>query len=230
MDKWPEKLVIVRHAQSEVNIARERLEQFHSDALEVKIKKEIRDADIKLTPLGEEQACKTGAGLKKEFGSFDIAFVSPYARTQQTAEYILRGMDCKPDYRLEERLREKEFGSVSHLTKKGIAKYFPHEYARLQLEGKYYFRPPGGESYPDVNLRVYSALNSILRSAVGKSALVVTHSVVVKSFRKTIEHQTEQEVLMIDKVDDVKNCGVTTYSFDKKTGKMKLDYYNKTFY
>ncbi|MFH0986593.1 MAG: histidine phosphatase family protein, partial [Candidatus Micrarchaeota archaeon] len=175
----------MRHAESERNLERERIEKENSNELTLSIKK--RDPDIELTSKGIEQAAATGKALKEKFGSFDIAFVSPFKRTRQTAEIILDNMKCNCDYRIEERLREKEMGILDMYTKKGIKEKFPDEYERKQREGKYYYRPPGGESYADVGLRLYSFIGSMMRSGSGKNCLVVAHSVVVKMFRKNIE-------------------------------------------
>lgn len=227
---FPKRLVIVRHAESERNLERERIEKYDSNELMLPILK--RDPDVRLTPKGKLQAEITGKALKQEFGNFDIAFASPYVRTQQTAEIILNIMGRRKqcDYRLEERLREKDWGILDLLTKKGIQQRYPEEYARKEREGKYYYRPPGGESYPDVGLRLYSFLGSMMRSGGNKNVLVVTHSVVVKMFRKNLEKLTEQYVLKIDAEDETKNCGVTFYLQDPKTNKLKLQYYNQVFY
>ena len=197
---FPSKLVIVRHAESERNLERDRIEQYNSNQLMLSTPK--RDPDVRLTRRGISQAEITGKALGEEFGSFDIAFVSPYIRTQQTAKIILEGIQQK----------------------------YPEEYERKEREGKYYYRSPGGESYPDVGLRLYNFLSSMIRSASNKNALVVTHSVVVKMFRKTLEKLTEQYVLKIDAENEPKNCGVTCYLLNPDTGKLKLKYYNKVFY
>jgi len=102
--RWPVRLVIVRHGQSEQNAALDLLQasslphllplHFFSEKLadqrllpakQPDIDKliTIRDADIKLTPLGVRQASETGkylAGTKP----FDVCFCSPYWRTQET--------------------------------------------------------------------------------------------------------------------------------------------------
>ena len=86
--------------------------------------------------------------------------------------------------------------------------------------------------YPDVNLRVYNFLTSMMRSGDKKNALVVTHGGTIKSLRKTIEKLTEEDFFRIEEEDYPKNCCVTYYSFDhaKEDAKPKLEYYNKVFY
>ena len=69
----------------------------------------------------------------------------------------------------------------------------------------------GGESYPDVNLRVHSFLGTLVREHAGGRVLVVTHSVVVLCFRRLLERMEEHEVLDLDRRDEVKNASLLVY-------------------
>ena len=90
---------------------------------------------------------------------------------------------------------------------------------RTQL-GKFYHRPPGGESWCDVILRLRSVLDTISlhHSGPGKRVLIVAHQVIVLCFRYLIEGLDEAQILAIDRHGDVANCGVTSYSFSPATG------------
>jgi probable phosphoglycerate mutase len=48
---------------------------------------------------------------------------------------------------IDERLREKEFGILDRLTRAGIEEQFPDQAEFRRLLGKFYHRPPGGESW-----------------------------------------------------------------------------------
>ena len=95
----------------------------------------------------------------------------------------------------------------------------PEEWARRAKIGKYYYRPPGGESFPDVNLRVHSFLGTLIREHAGQRVLVVTHSVVVLCFRRLLERLDEQNILTLDKTDDVKNAALLTYEIGTRDGR-----------
>lgn len=224
--KWPNGIVIVRHGESLKNVERARVEQFDSNKLKLDITD--RDMDIPLSERGEWQAIATGKALKWR-PKFDVIFVSPYVRCRQTADLIIEQLGYKPKVVVEERLREKEFGVINNLTKKGIEKFYPDEWERRQRDGKYYYRPAGGESYPDVGMRVHSFLSTLARDYRKKNVLIVCHSVVVKVFRKLLERLEEKDVLEIDRAEDVANASVTTYSYDKREEKLKLKEYNKIF-
>jgi broad specificity phosphatase PhoE len=131
---------------------------------------------------------------------------SPYVRALRTAE-IAFDMEVIRD----ERLREREFGVVDRLTRAGIEQKFPEVAEARKRLGKFYHRPPSGESWCDVALRVRSVLDSIGREFPDESVVVVSHQVVILLFRYVIERLTEQELLDIDHAQDLANCGLTQY-------------------
>jgi len=130
---------------------------------------------------------------------------------------------------MEERIREIEFGILDGLTGEGIQEEFPQEAERRKREGKYWYRPAGGESRPDVALRVQSFLGTLTRDYRKKSVLVVCHSVVVLIFRRLLERWNEDEYLKIDREQDVLNCSMTAYRYDAKMGKLMLDLLQQGF-
>ena len=213
--KWMDHLVIVRHAESERNVRRVAA---HKSG-ELEYGRDIRDMDVPLTACGEKQAEATGRYLGKRF-KFDRVFVSPYLRAVQTSQLMLKPFAHRPRSSHEERIREKEFGILDGLTRHGIIKKYPEEWKRREREGKYYYRPPGGESYPDVALRVHSFLGTLARDCRKQSVLVVCHSVVVLTFRRLLERLNEKELLAIDRdrEQDVCNCSVTWYQFEPSAG------------
>ena len=88
-----------------------------------------------------------------------------------------------------------------------------------QHVGKFYFRPPGGESWCDVILRLRSTLDMISREYRGERVLIVAHQVIVNCFRYLLERLDEEGILAIDRLGDVPNCGITEYRFDPAAGK-----------
>jgi len=223
-------LVIVRHGESQRNVS--RAEAMREGSLEYH--GDIRDMDVPLTARGLRQSLETGKHLAREF-HFDRVFVSPYERTVQTATTFLKQFPYTIDLVMEERVREKEFGILDGLTGHGIRSRYPDEWRRREREGKYYYRPPGGESYPDVALRVHSFLGTLARDYREQSVLVVCHSVVVLTFRRLLERLTEQSLLAIDRdpEKDVCNCSITWYAYDSKAsqrGHLVLREFNGVHY
>jgi broad specificity phosphatase PhoE len=172
------------------------------------------------------QALNLGVYMREAHHHFDAILVSPYLRTRQTAQQIVRGIGYSPEIVVDDRLREIEFGILDGLTPQGIEAKYPEEIARRRKEGKYWYRPPGGESRPDVALRVHSLLGTLSRDYAGKHVLIVCHSVVVLVFRRLLERWDETEYLKVDREDDVKNCSMTSYY--SSSGKLLLEDYNVT--
>jgi probable phosphoglycerate mutase len=213
--RWPSRLWIVRHGESDGNVARDRA---HAAGLP-RIDIATRDVDIPLSSLGEAQSSALGGW----FAAFDpqdrpeIVLTSPYRRAQDTARQIERAGGLHPDaakYAIDERLREREFGILDRLTSAGIHELHPEQAEFRSLVGKFYHRPPGGESWCDVILRLRSALDTISLHYAERRVLVVGHQVVVLCLRYLIENLTEAQILAIDAEADVANCGVTEYRFD----------------
>ena len=208
--KWPALLVVMRHAESEANYRREHLERSNSTSTHVQVS--MRDVDVPLTPHGRDQARQAGRFLIGTHAPFDALYVSPYHRTQETADLVIETLDPKPARIIEERVREKEFGILEGLTRTGVKTLQPQEHERRLKVGKYYYRPPGGESYPDVNLRVHSFLGTLVREHAGQRILVVTHSVVVLSFRRLLERLEEDKVLELDRHNEPRNASLSVYA------------------
>jgi len=227
--KWPALLVVMRHAQSEANLHRERLER--ADSPETHVHIATRDVDVPLTDEGRRQAAETGRDLASRNGSFDAVYVSPYRRTRDTAGLVADALAPAPPLIIEERVREREFGVLEGLTRRGVRQLHPQEVERKMKVGKYYYRPPGGESYPDVNLRVHSFLGTLVREHAGQRILVVTHSVVVLSFRRLIERLDEDKVLDLDRHDEPKNASLSVYASvagETGGGGLMLQEWNRT--
>src|SRR5205085_1072694 len=175
---------------------------------------EMRDVDVPLSTLGEEQARAAGrwfAALPRNERP-EIILSSPYVRAKQTAALIckegaLAGGPARTI--VDERLREREFGIFDRLTTAGIRHKFPEEAAHRRWLGKFYHRPPGGESWADVVLRVRSFVNDLEAVADGTRALVVCHDALVLSFRYVCERLDEAEILAVGASTPVRNVSIT---------------------
>ncbi|MFF4649746.1 histidine phosphatase family protein [Streptomyces sp. NPDC001380] len=152
----PPAIVAVRHGESTANALFAVAEA--AGALEVPI--DCRDADIPLTALGRRQADALGRRLAALPGPLrpQAVWCSPYVRARQTAEHALAGFGAGLPVRYDERLRDRELGVLEMLTAAAIEVRHPEEAVRRRRLGPLYYRPPGGESWADVALRVRSLL------------------------------------------------------------------------
>jgi broad specificity phosphatase PhoE len=217
--KWPQEIWLVRHGQSAGNVARDAAEAaagLHIDIAE-------RDVDVPLSELGVRQS----AALAAWFATLpaqhrpNVILHSPYLRAAETAQHIMQRLDPEAmlSVQVDERLREKEFGILDRLTTHGIAHKYPELYEQRQHVGKFYFRPPGGESWCDVILRLRSVLDTLTREYCRERVVIVAHQVIVNCFRYLFERLDEAAILAADRAGDVPNCSVTSYAFDAGLGK-----------
>jgi len=150
-----------------------------------------------------------------------VLLSSPYVRARDTARLFREAGGCEPDEAicLDERLREKEFGILDGLTGAGIARHEPQQ-AELRRElGKFYHRPPGGESWTDVILRLRSLMDTVALHYGGRRVMIFAHQVVVLCLRYILENMSEEEVLAVDRQGSIGNCALTEYRFDPDGGK-----------
>jgi broad specificity phosphatase PhoE len=217
--KWPAQLWLARHGQSAGNVARDAAEAASKLLIDIA----GRDVDVPLSELGQRQADAMSGWFRAlpVQARPTVVMFSPYARARGTAQAVLdvldRGGLCAVV--ADERLREKEFGILDRLTPLGIAEKYPELAEQRGHVGKFYFRPPGGESWCDVILRLRSVSDTICRDYCGERVLIVAHQVIVNCFRYLIEELDEAAILAMDRAGDVPNCGVTEYRFDPQTGR-----------
>ncbi len=211
---WPARLWLVRHGQSQGNVARDKSEAEGLPTIGI----DIRDVDVPLSDFGHRQAEAAGrwfAGLADDQKP-EVILSSPYLRARQTARHICEAGGLaggKARTIIDERLREREFGVFDGLTTLGIRERYPEEAAHRTRLGKFYHRPPGGESWADVILRLRSAMNSINLHYADRRVLIVCHQVVVLCMRYILEELDEGQILAIDKQADILNCGICAFDF-----------------
>ena len=227
---WPKALILVRHGESSGNVARDQAESVGSEMIDI----ELRDVDVPLSDLGCRQARALGRWLARlpQDERPTALLSSPYQRAQQTADEALAAAGIGGDRierLLDERLREREFGVLDRLTKPGIQAREPQQAELRGFLGKFYHRPPGGESWADVGLRVRTVLDTLRHDLAGERVLISTHQVVVLMFRYVLEAMTEADVLAVSRDDPVAHCSVTSFVHDPAAGRrggMVLQEYN----
>ena len=229
--RWPDRLWIVRHGESAGNVARDAAMTAGLHVIDIA----QRDVDVPLSPTGERQSAALGrwfAAMSPEARP-NVVLTSPYLRARHTVGIIqeVGGVEPGAVISIDERLREKEFGVLDRLTRLGIEQRFQEQAALRFRLGKFYYRPPGGESWCDVILRLRSAFDtlSLHHSGPDKRVLIVAHQVIVLCARYLLEGMTEDQILAIDRAGDVANCGVTAYSMNDdrgEKGELQLRTYN----
>ena len=150
-------LLVVRHGQSEWNA----------------IGRWQGHADPALSELGRRQAAVAAASI----GAVDGIISSDLLRAAETAAIIAQQLGVGP-VMIDERLRERDVGEWTGLTRSEINRRWPGWIDDLR-------RPEGFESVDSVLLRVVEALAAIWESSPRGSLLVVTHGGVIRSLARS---------------------------------------------
>ncbi len=201
------ELVLVRHGESVGNVADREAIAAKAHRLDL----EARDADVELSEEGQKQADALGehlASLPKDQRP-TIVVSSPYQRARSTAERALAALDL--EVVIDERIRERELGIFDGVTWYGIEATHPEESARRARVGKFYYRPPGGESWADVILRVRSILVELQERFHGERVWLFSHEAVILAFRYVVEGLDEKRVVALQKEEPLANCSMTRY-------------------
>jgi len=215
--KW---LAVVRHGLSTGNIAAAAAE---GDGAEV-IDLAERDADVPLSVTGREQA----GALRSVFADMladlrpEVAVVSPSLRARQTAEAALA--DLPVPLRVDERLRDRELGVLDLLTARGVAARYPGEERRRARLGKFYYRPPGGESWADVLLRLRSLLGDLGAAHPDGRVVLFAHEATVLLIRYLVEGLDEAELMAVARTTTVANCSIS--SWRRTDGELRPETFN----
>lgn len=218
---------LVRHGESTANVAAAEADAAGADVIDVG----YRDADVPLSPLGEEQSRALGSELA-ERGVDDVTvalWVSPYLRAQQTIAIALQaGGLAEPPKRVDERLRDRELGVLDRLTRTGTANLHPDEEQRRQWLGKYYHRPAGGESWVDVMLRLRSLLVDVDRIDGADRLVVAAHDAVVMLVVAVCLDLDETTLMDFAATHTVANASLTRLRRDAVGGPWTLEEFSGT--
>ena len=198
------ELWLIRHGESVANSAATRAELEGADVIPI----DIRDADVPLSSTGEEQAEALMTWMAERRPAIGAFWVSPYLRARQTLAIAIGDADEPIVITSDERLRDRELGILDLLTTHGVARLQPGEAARRRHLGKFYHRPPGGESWADVALRLRSFLQDVL-DGPAERGLIVAHDAVVMLFLYLLLPMEEAQLLEFAASHTVLNASIT---------------------
>ncbi|MFK0004272.1 histidine phosphatase family protein [Paenarthrobacter sp. NPDC090522] len=218
------ELLLIRHGESEGNVAATEAREAGREVIDVP----ARDADVNLSGTGQEQAKALGTALAKipEDSRPDAVVSSPYARARQTAGIACEAAGWQANILTDERLRDRELGILDRLTSRGVQARFPEEAERRLWLGKLYYRPPGGESWADVALRLRSVLTELNTLNSGRRVMLVCHDAVILLVRYVLEGMSEEEILDLASTTSVLNASITRYVRPSGAGPWTLESFN----
>jgi 2,3-bisphosphoglycerate-dependent phosphoglycerate mutase len=203
------RIFLVRHGESLGNIDDKAYRQFG-------------DHNVPLTQWGYRQALEAGRTIASYLDGLPGAeprklnvWFSPFLRTRQSKDALLEALpsglveDVREDYLL----REQDFGLFTEIYDHAEQKKrFPEEFekwARLRnTSGKFYARPPDGESRADVAQRVRLFLQTVMLGSRNRNVnvIIVGHGVTNRAFEMGfLQHSVD----WFERSDNPGNADVT---------------------
>ncbi len=156
----PTRMLLLRHGQTELSRQRRYSGRGNPE----------------LTDTGREQA-DAAARYLAERGGVEAVITSPLQRSYDTAAAAAKALGL--EVTVDDDLIETDFGAWEGLTFREAAERDPD--LHLQWLRNTSLRPPGGESFDDVQQRVQRARNRIIADHGGSTVLVVSHVTPIKT-------------------------------------------------
>lgn len=220
----PIDLVLVRHGQSEGNAAKRRSEAGDHSIYTPEFR-DRHSRSFRLTDKGRRQASLAGDWLINNFwgkdGGFDRYYVSEYIRAMETAGRLnLPGALWYP----EPYLTERDWGMLDILPEHERREKFATELHMREIE-PYFWRPPNGESFMDLCLRIDRVLQTYHRECSDMRVCAVCHGEVMRAFQCRIERLSQErfrELIFTENMyEKIYNCQIIHYTRrDPETNKL----------
>ena len=145
----PLNLVLVRHGESEGNVATGRSKAGdHSDYRGEFMTR--HNSLWRLTDKGIWQAKNAGEWIRENIGTdFGRYYTSEFLRAMETAHYLQLP---EASWYVDFNLRERDWGVFDHMSREDRERKFAESLKSRKIDG-FYWRPPNGESMADLTLR-----------------------------------------------------------------------------
>lgn len=210
----PIDLVLVRHGESEGNIAQKATERGdHSHFTE-----EFRNrhnSTWRLSSKGLSQAEAAGKWIRENMTllmPFGRCYVSEYARALETAARLgIPDAEWKVDFYL----RERDYGSLDAIPDSERYERFADAMRRRTVDS-FFWAPPDGESMAQLCLRVDRVIDTLHRECSDKSVIIVCHGEVMWAFRVRLERMLQGRYKELETskhpFDHIHNCQILHYT------------------
>jgi NAD+ kinase len=213
----PLDLVLVRHGQSEGNLAKRRSEDGDHTAFTEEFRNR-HSSSFRLSKLGQRQALLTGEWIRNEFckgkGSvgFDRYITSEHVRAMETAARMnLPNANWYQDVYLTER----NWGDLDICPENERKEKFGEALHRREVE-PFFWKPPNGESFLELCLRVDRVLHTLHRECSDKRVIIVCHGEVMRAFQVRLERMSQNRFKTLtfsdEPVNRIYNCQIMHYT------------------
>ena len=206
----PDKLVMIRHGESEINVINRHLK--HGNISEYpQAVLSIPDREFRLSALGRAQAETTGRWLQEAHPEgFDVIYVSDHVRARETAGLVCREAGWQDvSIRIDPQLGERNWGRFAFVDSERR-----QELLDLRRRDPLHAPMPDGETLLQTRTRTRVLLERITRENRGQRVLVFSHGEYIESLWAEVGHfSTEaQREFFSTPAGDIRNCQVVEFS------------------
>ncbi|MFH0890413.1 MAG: histidine phosphatase family protein [Candidatus Liptonbacteria bacterium] len=194
-----ERIVLIRHGETAKNVEG----VMHGSD----------DAEL-LTPLGIKQIKKTAEKLKGYSPS--RVYSSKEARSIQSGELIAKELSMELES--VDGMQERDWGELSNQPWSEIQKILDP----MNLEERYDYVPPGGESWRQFEERLIKALSLIIENCRDETVVVVTHGGAIRALMPFLIGAPKEESFK----HDPDNASITV--FNQNDGTLVLETLSNT--
>lgn len=222
----PKRFLMLRHGESEGNLANRLNEEGRSSEIPEELKL-VHSWKWRLTERGREQAQKAGDWIRLNIPDITRGFVSPYIRAKETAALLkLPNVRWRENYYI----RERDWGDLEYFP--GDSEIDLYNKARiLRRQDRMFWTPPNGASLAATMIEFDRFLGTLHRECENDSVIAVMHGESILVAMAMLERWTpsklEEFANVHDKVSRIGNCHLIEYSrINPQTGEETdhLDY------
>ena len=212
----PIELILVRHGQSEGNVADKASgkgdNRFFTPAF-----RERHSRSFRLTDLGIQQAKAAGQWLRDNVPMpLDRFYVSDYIRARETAAYLgLPGAKWEAKFQL----RERDKGLMDNCPADEQRRLFKLTERQHRLDRFLVYPAGGGESFPLLCLRLKTYILTHLEKEypdMDQRVIIVCHGDVIRAFQMELEDLGHDDFIRLDSSSDpadrILTCQILWYS------------------
>lgn len=216
----PLTITLLRHGESEVNVANILDRKGDYSLAEMIVKSGILDENIRLTEKGASQAKLVGQYIKKMGFSFDGFVVSSFKRAEETAYYL----DISDKWLKSSNIIERGWGKYMVRPDKNKP-----DYNNAIFDGTYkdfLWYPTGGESRAAVYARIHLFFNYLFQHFSFKHLFIVAHGESIEMMKMYLSGLSANEYseYIRNKEHSVKNCQLVQFSRVTPNGRVIRNY------
>lgn len=207
MNSLAQYVVVIRHGQTIPNLLVQHFTENHFY--------EVTGSDetVGLTELGISQIKEAGFFLALLRRRVKVArlYCSQFFRTRSSAEVIQSILPGHPQIVEDPRIAKRHYGDFWNITYSGVKALYPEEYEKFLQQGGYFYRPPNGENYADLKVRVNDYIHEVI-DGTEDSIAIATHSAVALVLEQLLlGEMTDAELVQRYDAMSVSNASVVIY-------------------